>query len=81
MNSYSDSEQESDVMAAIGQLSQRLAKQREEMDQLRIDQHAQFLALQEKLDGLTQAIVGAQRSAMAEYAREQRILSCVSIEH
>ena len=72
--SYSDSEQESDVMAAIGQLSQRLAKQREEIDQLRIDQHVQFQTLTEKLDGLAQALIGAQRSALAEHTKEQRIL-------
>ena len=72
--SYSDSEQESDVMAAIGQLSQRLAKQREEIDQLRMDQHVQFQALTEKLDGLAQALIGAQRTALAEHTKEQRIL-------
>ena len=67
-------------MAAIGQLSQRLAKQREDLDQLRIDQHTQFLALQEKLDGVTQAIIDAQRSAMVEHAREQRILPYVYVD-
>ena len=72
--SYSDSEQESDVMAAIGQLSQRLAKQKEEIDQLRMDQHVQFQALTEKLDGLAQALIGAQRTSLAEHAKEQRIL-------
>ena len=61
-------------MAAIGQLSQRLAKQREEIDQLRVDHHAQFQALTEKLDGLTQAIIVSHRSSLAEHAKEQRIL-------
>lgn len=80
--SYSDSEQESDVMAAIGQLSQRLAKQREgmdqlrgEIDQLRVDQRVQFQTLSEKLDGLTQTLIGAQRTTLAENAKEQRILT------
>ena len=61
-------------MAAIGQLSQRLAKQREEIDQLRVDQHIQFQTLTEKLDGLADALIGAQRSNLAEHAKEQRIL-------
>ena len=69
-------------MAAIGQLSQRLAKQREgvdqlrvEIEQLRVNQHIQFQTLSEKLDGLTQTLIGAQRSALAEHAKEQRILT------
>ena len=60
-------------MAAIGQLSQRLAKQREEIDQLRVDQHIQFQTLTEKLNGLAEALIGAQRSNLAEHAKEQRI--------
>jgi uncharacterized coiled-coil protein SlyX len=64
-------------MAAIGQLSQRLAKQREEIDQLRIDQHVQFQTLTEKFDGLAQILIGAQRSALTEHAKEQRILMLI----
>ena len=73
--SYSDSEQESDLMAAVGQLSQRLAKQREELDQLRAEQQAMFQSLQQKLDAMTSAIASAQRSSLTEHAREQRIFS------
>ena len=68
-------------MAAIGQLSQRLAKQRDEIDQLRVDQHIQFQTLAEKLDGLTQAITGAQRSSLAEHAKEQRIPVLAKIDY
>ena len=72
--SPSDSEQEMDVLAAVGQLSQRLSKQREELDQLRAEQQSMFQSLQQKLDAMTGAIVGAQRTSLAEHAREQRIL-------
>ena len=75
MCSYSDSEQESDLMAAVGQLSQRLARQREELDQLRAEQQAMFQSLQQKLDAMTSAIASAQRSSLAEHAREQRIFT------
>ena len=68
-------------MAAIGQLSQRLAKQRDEIDQLRVDQHVQFQTLAEKLDGLAQAITGAQRSSLAEHAKEQRIPVLARIDY
>lgn len=75
--SYSDSDQESDLMAAVGQLSQRLAKQREELDQLRVEQQSMFQSLQLKLDAMTSAIASAQRSSLAEHAREQRILKYI----
>ena len=72
--SYSDSEQESDLMAAVGQLSQRLARQKEELDQLRAEQQDMLISLKEKLDAMTAAIVVAQRDSLAEHAKEQRIL-------
>ena len=61
-------------MAAVSQLSQRLANQRGEIDQLREEQQKMFRGLQQKLDAMTGAIVGSQRTAIAEQAKEQRIL-------
>ena len=72
--SHSDSEVESDVMAVIGQLSQLLAKQREEVDQLRAEQQSQFLTLHQKLEAMSGVLMDAQRSGLAEHAKEQRIL-------
>lgn len=70
----SDSEQDPDLMAAVGQLSERLSKQKEELDQLRAEQQNMFRSLQQKLDAMTAAIVGAQRTSLAEHTREYRIL-------
>ena len=61
-------------MAAVSQLSQRLANQKEEIDQLREEQQKMFRGIQQKLDAMTGAIVGSQRTAIAEQAKEQRIL-------
>ena len=62
------------MLAAVSQLSQRLASQREEMNELREEQQKIFRGLQQKLDAMTGVIVGSQRTALAEQAKEQRIL-------
>ena len=58
----------------LSQLYQLVARQQQELQQLREEQQQVFVSLQQQLNGLQLSIVEQHHTSLAEHAREQRIL-------